>query len=38
VKKLEEDRALFDDINVLANAAKEGEILNAAVRVRADLK
>jgi histidine ammonia-lyase len=38
VKKLEEDRALFDDINVLAKAAKDGEILEAAKKVVAELK
>jgi histidine ammonia-lyase len=38
VKKLEEDRALFDDINALTKAAKEGEILAAAKSVVADLK
>ena len=30
VKKLEEDRALFDDINTLTRVAKEGKILEAA--------
>src|SRR5208337_4786395 len=30
VKTLEEDRALFEDINALAKAAKDGEILDAA--------
>jgi histidine ammonia-lyase len=38
VKRLEEDRALFDDINVLARTAKEGEILTAAASVVPDLK
>jgi len=38
VKRLEEDRALFDDINVLARAAKDGEILDAARGVVAELK
>ena len=38
VKKLEEDRALFDDINTLTKAAKDGEILEAAAGVAAGLK
>jgi histidine ammonia-lyase len=38
VKKLEEDRALFDDINVLAKAARDGEILAAAKTVVGELK
>jgi histidine ammonia-lyase len=38
VKKLEEDRALFDDINVLAKAARDGEVLDAAKSVVAELK
>jgi len=38
VRKLEEDRALHDDINILAKAAKEGEILEAARSVVAELK
>jgi histidine ammonia-lyase len=38
VKKLEEDRALFDDINTLARAARSGEILDAAKTVVPDLK
>jgi histidine ammonia-lyase len=37
VRKLEEDRALFDDINVLAKAAKDGEILEAARKIVPDL-
>jgi histidine ammonia-lyase len=36
VKKLDEDRPLFDDINRLANAAKHGTILQAVKQV-ADL-
>ncbi len=38
VKKLEEDRPLFDDINTLAKAAKDGEILEAATRIVPELK
>jgi len=38
VKKLEEDRALFDDINTLTKSAKDGEILQAARRVASGLK
>jgi len=38
VRKLEEDRALFDDINTLAKAAKDGEILEAAKRIVPELK
>ncbi len=38
VKKLEEDRPLHEDINTLAKAAKDGEILEAARRVVAELK
>src|SRR5271157_1695620 len=38
VKRLEEDRALFDDINTLAKAAKDGEILEAAKRIVSELK
>ena len=37
VKKLEEDRALFDDINTLTRVAKEGQILAAAERVAGKL-
>jgi len=33
VDTLEEDRALFDDINALTKAARDGEILEAATRV-----
>ena len=38
VRKLEEDRALFDDINTLARAARNGEILDAAKSVVPDMK
>src|SRR5271157_2439395 len=38
VKRLEEDRALFDDINTLAKAAKDGEVLEAAKRIISELK
>ena len=38
VKQLEEDRPLFDDINTLTKAAKDGEILEAASGVAAGLK
>jgi len=33
VKKLEEDRPLFDDINTLTRVAKEGQVLEAAEKV-----
>jgi hypothetical protein len=32
VKRLDEDRPLFDDINALARVAKDGKILEAAER------
>jgi len=38
VKTLEEDRPLFEDINNLAKAAKDGEILAAAKSVVGELK
>jgi len=38
VKKLEEDRALHDDINNLARVAQEGKILEAAEAVTGKLK
>jgi histidine ammonia-lyase len=37
VKRLEEDRPLHDDINVLASIAKSGEILEAAEQVAGKL-
>jgi len=37
VKKLEEDRPLFDDINTLSRVAKEGKILEAAEKVAGKL-
>jgi len=33
VKKLEEDRALYDDINTLTRVVENGEILAAAEKV-----